>query len=679
MMNTFRSLVLLFFPLLTVAAQAQQPVPSKPRILVSTDIGGTDPDDNQSMAHLLMYSDRFTIEGLVSSPSYGEGNKEEILRMIGLYEKDLPRLKAHRSELADPDYLRSVTKQGRRGTAPWAGYSGATEGSEWIVECAQKESGQPLWVLVWGGLDDLAQALHDAPEIQSRIRVYWIGGPNKKWSANSYAYIAEHFPALWFIEDNSSYYGFFSKNIPDAVDPSNYYEQHIRGGGYLGADFKNYLNGEIKMGDTPSLLYMMDGDPNDPTRESWGGSFERLAFSSRVVFDRATSLTDTVAFCAVVEYRFEGPEADIAPDSACFWMDVPYGNTVQRWAGYYLGGGRYGLRYIPKQAETLRFRFVPAVPGLSLPSEGALVVDNRWPGKRYATDYPLGADWYTDKGDPALYVGRIQGGKTVSKWRQDALMDWARRWKWLTEDSAEQAFAAAEQLPWTVAFEDDLRSGIETNWLLDGTQAQVSPTPRGLEIVSGPQVNNDSAHVVLWTRERFSGPLKIEYDFTRLDDSPAESVCIVYLHAAGSGVGPYAEDITAWSDLRRVPAMKCYFDRMNAYHISYAVTSPATEGGDYVRARRYVPETGKGLSGTALTPEYDRVDWFRRGVTYRMTVILSGDRLYLQASDGTEKRLFWFDTSTLPPLDEGYIGLRQMWARASRYANFRVSTIVGEE
>ena len=27
----------------------------KPRVLVSTDIGGTDPDDNQSVTHLLMY------------------------------------------------------------------------------------------------------------------------------------------------------------------------------------------------------------------------------------------------------------------------------------------------------------------------------------------------------------------------------------------------------------------------------------------------------------------------------------------------------------------------------------------------------------------------------------------------------------------------------------------------
>ncbi|HET7898849.1 MAG TPA: nucleoside hydrolase-like domain-containing protein, partial [Flavisolibacter sp.] len=125
----------------------------KPRILISSDIGGTDPDDNQSMTHLLMYSDKFTIEGLVSSPSYGKGSKEEILRMIGLYEKDLPKLQKHQKGLAAPAYLRSITKQGRKGAASFAGYSTATEGSDWMVKCARKQSSQPLWMLVWGGLD----------------------------------------------------------------------------------------------------------------------------------------------------------------------------------------------------------------------------------------------------------------------------------------------------------------------------------------------------------------------------------------------------------------------------------------------------------------------------------------------------------------------------------------------
>ena len=40
--------------------QARVKPTEKPRILISTDIGGTDPDDNQSMAHFLMYNDEFT-------------------------------------------------------------------------------------------------------------------------------------------------------------------------------------------------------------------------------------------------------------------------------------------------------------------------------------------------------------------------------------------------------------------------------------------------------------------------------------------------------------------------------------------------------------------------------------------------------------------------------------------
>src|SRR3989337_2994827 len=112
----------------SIGLAAQLPAPVKPRILVSTDIGGTDPDDNQSMAHLLMYNDMFDIEGLVSSPSYGDGNKEEILRMIGLYEKDLPKLQRHKNGFPSPNYLRSITKQGRHGSAPYIGYTSATEG-----------------------------------------------------------------------------------------------------------------------------------------------------------------------------------------------------------------------------------------------------------------------------------------------------------------------------------------------------------------------------------------------------------------------------------------------------------------------------------------------------------------------------------------------------------------------
>ncbi|MBE7168969.1 MAG: DUF1593 domain-containing protein [Williamsia sp.] len=415
----------------SLAMTAQKPVPVKPRILISTDIGGTDPDDNQSMIHFLMYSNLFNTEGLVSSPSYGKGSKEEILRMIALYEKDLPRLQGHEKGFPSADALRALCKQGRQGAAPFAGYSTATEGSEWIVQCARKKSSQPLWVLVWGALDDLAQALHDAPAIRNNIKVYWIGGPNKKWSANSYAYILEHFPDLWFIEVNSSYYGFFSNNgMPDSVKTTSYYDKYINNAGYMGRDFKNYYGGNVKMGDTPSLLYMMDGDPNNPFKESWGGSFEKFNHSSRLVFNRNTTLTDTVTVCSIVEYYFKGPRLNIPADSACFTLSVKAGIGEQKWDGYYKGEGNYVVRYAPKQSETLSYSITSSIPGFPEQS-GQLVVDNLWPGKARKTDYPLGPHWYTDRGDPQLYDGKIQGGITVKKWRNQVLQDWAKRWSWL--------------------------------------------------------------------------------------------------------------------------------------------------------------------------------------------------------------------------------------------------------
>lgn len=412
---------------------AQQNIPIKPRILISSDIGGTDPDDNQSFTHLFMYSELFYIEGLVSSPSFGDGNKEEILRMISLYEKDLPKLKKHQKGLLSPNYLRSITKQGRHGAAPYKGYTTATEGSDWIIKCAKKENKQPLWVLVWGGLEDLAQALHDAPEIQNKIRVIWIGGPNKKWSANSYAYIVANYPKLWFIENNSSYYGFFSNNNePDSVKTTDYYDKYIQNAGNLGRDFKSYYDGNVKMGDTPTLLYMMDGNPNDPTRESWGGSFEKFSQSPRVIFNRITTVKDTVAYCTITEFHLKGPVKNIPADSSCFWMETTLKGKVQKWPGYYLGNGEYAIKYVPKQAETLHYKFVSNMPDFPV-QEGTLIVENLWPGKKHNTDYKLGDNWYTDKSDPNLYDGKIQGGKTILKWRKDILLDWAIRWSWLSD------------------------------------------------------------------------------------------------------------------------------------------------------------------------------------------------------------------------------------------------------
>src|SRR5947209_6073939 len=61
---------LAWLALVACTANAQETDPlvgPRHRVLVSTDIGGTDPDDFQSLVHLLVYADHFDIEGLVSS------------------------------------------------------------------------------------------------------------------------------------------------------------------------------------------------------------------------------------------------------------------------------------------------------------------------------------------------------------------------------------------------------------------------------------------------------------------------------------------------------------------------------------------------------------------------------------------------------------------------------------
>ena len=116
-MSYIRIIFLLLFINLNVII-SQNPVPQKPRIIVSTDIGGTDCDDYQSVMHLLMYSDLFEIEGIISNPSFGKEAKSEILSMINYCMEDYSYLKKHYPDIMNPKDLIKMTKEGRVGLAP---------------------------------------------------------------------------------------------------------------------------------------------------------------------------------------------------------------------------------------------------------------------------------------------------------------------------------------------------------------------------------------------------------------------------------------------------------------------------------------------------------------------------------------------------------------------------------
>lgn len=243
------------------------------RIIISTDIGGKDEDDDQSMVHLLMYSDLFDIEGLISSPPY-EGRVKDIIKVIDVYEQDYPKLKNISTSYPSVNQLKNIVKQGALEPAPAKGYSKSTPGSEWIIQCAKRDDPRSLYVLVWGSITDVAQALHDAPEIKDKIRVHFIASWNEKEDPYSYQYIYQHHPDLWMIFDNSTFRGWYNGgNQQDDLGNKTFIEKHIKGSGALGNYFYPLKDSSLKMGDTPTVARLLFGNPEDPTEESWGGRF----------------------------------------------------------------------------------------------------------------------------------------------------------------------------------------------------------------------------------------------------------------------------------------------------------------------------------------------------------------------------------------------------------------------
>ncbi|MCP4785375.1 MAG: DUF1961 family protein [Fuerstiella sp.] len=243
--------------------------------------------------------------------------------------------------------------------------------------------------------------------------------------------------------------------------------------------------------------------------------------------------------------------------------------------------------------------------------------------------------------------------------------------------SAQQVFEHASAGSWENVFFDPGTGDWEKRWFLDGEVGRVKTGPEGMELTAGPEFRNDAHHMVLWTRDRFAGDLKIEYDFTRLDDE-TRCVNILYIQATGSADGPYEKDIATWNELRRVPAMRMYFDHMHAYHISYAAFPNGEDATSYIRARRYMPGAS-GLKGTDLKPDYYPEGLFRKGVPHRITVIKKARDLFMRIENADQIFHCHMANPDLPAVEEGRVGLRHMFTRSSRYQNFRISTLLPED
>jgi hypothetical protein len=239
-----------------------------------------------------------------------------------------------------------------------------------------------------------------------------------------------------------------------------------------------------------------------------------------------------------------------------------------------------------------------------------------------------------------------------------------------------QRFRELTNADWKEVFHDPCTQDWEENWTLDGLKARIKNSAQGMDFTAGPTFRDDSCHAVLWTKKSFRGDVRIDYEYTKLDET-VRAVTILYLLATGSGEGPYQKDIAQWGHLRVVPSMRTYFHNMNTYHISYAAfggmnTDPDN---DYIRARRYLPKAKKGLQGTELKPDYLKTGLFATGVCHKMTVIRVGHDLFLHIQNNEKTKLCHWRTDPLPPIVEGRIGLRHMYTRSARYRDFRISVL----
>ena len=191
----------------------------------------------------------------------------------------------------------------------------------------------------------------------------------------------------------------------------------------------------------------------------------------------------------------------------------------------------------------------------------------------------------------------------------------------------------------------------------------------GMDYSSGND-STDYDHVVLWTKDIFQGDLRIEYDFTRLDNND-RNVCILYVQATGVGTEAFPTDIMEWADYRIMPKMSYYFKNMNALHISYAVNNDG-----YIRARRYPILPNKSWNDTEAAPLYSGQGYFETNETYHLTVIKKSSLLMLEVKGSEKRKLFGWDASDFAPITEGRVGLRQMYRRRSLYSNIKISLLL---
>lgn len=336
-------LALLVGPLAASSSALEQTVRSleRPRVLLLTDYW-KDPDEIQAMIRFLAYANEFEIEGLVAtSLASGDGavHPEWLVDLLGDYAKVYDNLRRHERPgfpFPSPDALKNSVTAGarmiRRYVGPGKGFpvpypAGAldsrtcepaarwlepgmeSDGAKQIIQAVDREDPRPVWIVVWGGAIDLAQAIakvrrERSPEAVARF-LGKIRLQQSNWQDTGTVWIWEKVPELYFVFTNVVRLG-LNAEAPEGLRDEAWIRRHLlEGHGPLAARYPtvdpNKKGGlRVKEGDSPTFLYFLPpglSDPEEPEWGGWGGRRRRLD-PRRNVFvdgaDRHPSSTDPV-------------------------------------------------------------------------------------------------------------------------------------------------------------------------------------------------------------------------------------------------------------------------------------------------------------------------------------------------------------------------------------------------
>lgn len=294
----FLSLSMIFLCLHSAAFAADKavyPEQEKTRIVILTDIGN-EPDDSESFVRFLTYSNEFDIESIVATTSTWQRDQvhpEMLLKRINAYAQVYTNLIKHATGYPLPTELSAKVISGRAGYGmKYVGDGKSTEASKRIIAVVDKADDRPVWITVWGGAVDLAQALWDVKNSRTpdqveafikKIKIYSISDQD-----NTGAWIRRNFPEMTWISSLHAYNDYWlatwigiSAPMAEGGDMSQVNNNWIAKNIQLGPLGKQYPPlMYIMEGDTPSFLYLLRNGlntPDHPEYGGWGGRYAAVA------------------------------------------------------------------------------------------------------------------------------------------------------------------------------------------------------------------------------------------------------------------------------------------------------------------------------------------------------------------------------------------------------------------